>query len=184
MTDNLDKKKPKGLKARFKHLTSRSKSPGNSSTDGAGKETPPPAKTESPSLPKATATKNVDKQTNLDIPAKIEDKRSRRQEADDELKAAAEALTNAMSKVSQTVQIPETLTLENVDHIDDVEGTAKEIAKAIDKFIEDRQLKLSSGSKAVWKTCLKRWYMAAFPYISPCLDTASVIHPSFFASMY
>jgi hypothetical protein len=65
-----------------------------------------------------------------------------------------------------------------------VEGTAKEIAKAIDKFIEDRQLKLSSGSKAVWKTCVKRWYMAAFPYIAPCLDTASVTPPSSFYSMY
>jgi hypothetical protein len=118
----------------------------------------------------------VDKQTNFDIPAKTEDKRSRRQEAEDELKAAAATLNNAMSKISQIVQIPETLTLEHVGgHIDDVEGTAKEIANAIDKFTEDRQLKLSPGSKAVWKTCVKRWYMAAFPYIAPCLDAANVI---------
>jgi hypothetical protein len=184
MTDKVDKSKTKGLRARFKSFTSRSKSPGKALADGAGEETPPPAKTEPPSLPKATATKNVDKQTNLDIPPKTEDKRSRRQEAEDELKAAAAALNNAMAKVSQFIQIPESLTLEHVDHIDDVEGTAKEIANAIDKFIEDRQLKLSSGSKAVWKTCLKRWYMAAFPYIAPCLDTASVTLPSSFYSMY
>jgi hypothetical protein len=127
---------------------------------------------------------NIDKQTNVEIPGKKEDKRSRRQEAEDEFKAAAATLNQAMSK--DRVQHIEALTLQPVAQIDNVEGTAQEMAKianAIDKFIVDRQLKMSSGSKAVWKTCLKRWYMTAVPIMVPWLETASVNLPFAFLSM-
>jgi hypothetical protein len=173
MANNVDEKESKGFRARFKKQF-HSRSPGKAVIGGA---TAPPT----PSVPRPTGMENIDKQTNLEIPGKKEDKRSRRQEAEDEFKAAAATLNQAMSK--DRVQHLEALTLQPVGHIDNVEGTAQEIGNAIDKFIVDRQLKLTSGSKAVWKTCVKRWYMTAVPIMVPCLEAASVNLPFAFPSI-
>jgi len=93
------------------------------------------------------------------------------------LKAAAGLLNKAMSKVSDRIPVPEALTLEHIDHVDDVEGTAQEIAKTIDKFIAERRPDMTMHSRAVWKGCVKRWYLAAYPYVKPCLNAANVTIP-------
>jgi len=72
------------------------------------------------------------------------------------------------------VQAPEALTLDYIDEVDDVEGMAREIAKTMDKFIDNRMFKMTSQSRAVWKDCVKRWYLAVFPYVKPCVDAVNV----------
>ena len=160
MTDNVDKKKSKGFLARFKKANRRSAPESEITIESESAKT---------TVPASVGKKIVDKSR--------ESKRTRRQEAEDELKAAAGVLNKAMSKVSERIPVPEALTLEHIDHVDDVEGTAQEIAKTIDIFIAERRPDMTLHSKAVWKGCLKRWYLAAYPYVKPCLNAVNVTIP-------
>jgi hypothetical protein len=171
MTDIVDNKRPEGFLTRFKKPNRRSvpESESESSETAIKSESATIPATSTPNVPASVGTENVDKST--------ESKRTRRQEAEDELKAAAGILNKAMSKVSERIPVPEALTLEHIDHVDDVEGTAQEIAKTIDKFIAERRPDMTLHSKAVWKGCVKRWYLAAYPYVKPCLKAVNVIIP-------
>lgn len=155
MADKVDEKGFKGFHARFKNLHIRPESQNKGAIDDASKVTTLSVTSKS-SFRRSINTENVDNQKKLDASSKKECKRSRRQEAEDELKAAARTLNTAMSKVSQRVQVPEALTLEDIDHVDDMEGTAQEIAKTIDKFMDDRTFKMSLASRIVWKDYVKR----------------------------
>src|SRR5271154_6769894 len=165
MTDIVDKKKSKGVLARFKRPNRRSTPESEIAIECENAKT---------TVPASVGEQIVDKST--------ESKRTRRQEAEDELKAAAGVLNKAMSKVSERIPVPEALTLEHLDRVDDVEGTAQEIAKTIDIFIAERRPDMTLHSKAVWKGCLKRWYLAAYPYVQPCLNAINVIIPFGFSS--
>jgi hypothetical protein len=176
MPGKLDKKKSKGFRARFKDLRLRFGHHTIAAIDGISEGTPlvPTEAAATPSLPRPNSIEDADNQAKLDTPSKTRCQRSRRQEAEAELKAAAGALNRAMSKVSQPVQAPEALTLDYIDEIDDVEGIAREIAKTMDKFIDNRMFKMTSQSRALWKDCMNRWYLAAFPYVKPCVDAVNV----------
>ena len=169
MTDTVDKKKSKGFLARFKKPNRRSPPESKTAIESETARTTVPAIASTPTVPAPFGTENVDKS--------MGSKHTRRQEAEDELKAAAGVLNKAMSKVSERIPVPEALTLEHIDHVDDVEGTAQEIAKTIDIFIAERRPDMTLHSKAVWKGCLKRWYLAAYPYVKPCLNAINVIIP-------
>ena len=169
MTDIVDNKRPEGFLTRFKKPNRRSLPESKTAIESEIARTTVPAIASTPTVPAPFGTENVDTSTGA--------KRTRRQEAEDELKAAAGILNKAMSKVSERIPVPEALTLEHIDHVDDVEGTAQEIAKTIDKFIAERRPDMTLHSKAVWKGCVKRWYLAAYPYVKPCLKAVNVIIP-------
>ena len=169
MTDILEKNKSKGILARIKKPNRRSLPESKTAIESEIARTTVPAIASTPTVPAPFGTDNVDISTGP--------KRTRRQEAEDELKAAAGILNKAMSRVSERIPVPEALTLEHIDHVDDVEGTAREIANTIDIFIAERRPDMTLHSKAVWKGCLKRWYSAAYPYVKPCLNAVNVTIP-------
>jgi len=170
MPDKLDEKKSKGFLDRFKHLRLRS----GHQTNSEGTTPLPPEAAATPSRPRPDGAEDTENQTKLDFPSKTQRQLSRRQVTEAELKAAAEALNRAMSKVSQPVPAPEALALDYVDEVDDVEGMTHEIAKTMDKFIDNRMFKMTPQSRAVWKDCVKRWYLATYPYVKPCVDAVNV----------
>jgi len=169
MTDIVDKKKSKRFLPRFKKPGSRSVPESEIAIESCESARTTVPATSTPNVPVSVGTENLDKST--------ESKHTRRQEAEDELKAAAGVLNKAMSKVSERIPVPEALTLEHIDHVDDVGGTAKELIKTIDKFITERRPDMTLQSKDVWKGCVKRWYLASYPYVKPCLNAVNVIIP-------
>ena len=90
--------------------------------------------------------------------------------AEVEFRAAAIKLNEA---IAGQYQVPEAFVLQTVDHVNDVEAACLKLETAIDTII-DRRMNDSKVDKQVWKDCIRRWYCALFPYVQPCLTTATV----------
>lgn len=103
------------------------------------------------------------------------DGKGRLLQAKKELEAAVVTLNEAMSRISDQLQVPEAIGLQNLNDANDIQATARDIETAIDNIIDARKLKLANaGSREVWKNCVKGWYKAAFPYVKPCVDSIGV----------
>ena len=112
--------------------------------------------------------------TQEQMPSNNQPKQTRRQLLEDDLKAAAESLNLAINQVSRSAPCSDPLTLQFISQLNDVEGKSREIEEIIDKFIEERRLRVTRKSQKVWKDFLERWYLALFPYIKGVLNTANV----------
>jgi len=99
-------------------------------------------------------------------------KRSRREEAEKRLEDAAGALSKSMAK--SPAQVPDTIGLQHLGNIKDVEGTAKQLESAIDGIIDARRIKANGDSRRVWKDCLKSLFKAVYPYLNVGLTEVEV----------
>jgi hypothetical protein len=94
-------------------------------------------------------------------------KLSRRQDAENQFKAAVEVLDKAISNSSRRLQLPEELRPSSFAQSINVEETARNLEISITKFIDERA---NSAQSHVWKICIKRWFRAMFPYAQICLN--------------
>lgn len=77
-----------------------------------------------------------------------------------------------MFKVSGGFQIPEFISLKHCQQVGDVRAMARDLENAIENFISVRALDVSSSRKEKWKTCVKRWFLAAFPLVNCVIEIA------------
>ena len=99
-------------------------------------------------------------------------KKNRRAEAETRLQNAATTLSESMSK--SPAKVPETIGLQQLDNIKDVEGTAKQLESAVDRIIDAREIKVSAESRRLWKDCIQKWYKAMYPYVKVGLKGVKV----------
>ena len=99
-------------------------------------------------------------------------KKNRRAEAETRLQNAATTLSESMSK--SPAKVPETIGLQHLDNIKNVEGTAKQLESAVDRIIDAREIKVSAESRRLWKDCIKKWYKAMYPYVKVGLKEVKV----------
>jgi hypothetical protein len=143
------------------HRSKQREAGSTSTTDGKPKNTPPSPKG-SAEPPKSVVEASTP-------PIKI----SRRALSEKRLEEAAIGLNNAMSKGSKGVQVPDAIGLQHY-HLDDIEGTAHKLENAIDIIIDERKIRATSGSRQVWKNCIKGWFKAVYPYINTGLKEVGV----------
>src|SRR5437762_1217045 len=105
---------------------------------------------------KSAALKSADTTSKMKTGV-VASKSSPREVAEVEFRTAAINLNNAMAKSSCLYQLPEAITLQTVDHVDDVETTCHNLEIAIDKII-DKQAFITEGGRQAWKECIKSWY--------------------------
>lgn len=100
---------------------------------------------------------------------------SRRSHAEIRLRKSAEALNQAIAKVSGSFRVPDAIGLQNVEEkVDDIPRTARSIEVAIDGFIDRRQRTISMDSRVLWKSCASNIFKAFYPYVKNCLSDISV----------
>jgi hypothetical protein len=100
--------------------------------------------------------------------------KARRLQAEKRLQEAGTALSKAMSKTSEKPQVPESISLQHIETVNDVATTAKELETAIDGIIDARALRASADSRNVWKACVRGWFKASYPYVKTCLEGINV----------
>lgn len=103
--------------------------------------------------------------------------KSRRQEVEENFRAVAQTLQEAMSNTTPRLQIPNTTGLEDIDLVDNVEETAKQIQSTTRAFIKRLgELKEAEGKVT---TFVSHWFKALFPCIQYGLKKAEVLQRYF-----
>ena len=108
----------------------------------------------------------------LQQPNSASSRKGRRAAAEKRLEDAAKALSKSMTKGPAAV--PDSIGLQQLSNIKDVEGTAKQLESAIDGIIDARSIKANADSRRVWKDCIKNWYKAIYPYAKFGLEQVKV----------
>jgi hypothetical protein len=108
-------------------------------------------------------------------PEELVAKSRQRRIAEKNFETAAANLENALPQQATKLRIPEELSLQNVDRVNNVEETAKQLESAIDALIDARtELSAIPSRRRAVKDCVSRWFNASFPYIKSSLSAVGV----------
>lgn len=98
-----------------------------------------------------------------------------RSRAEENLKSVAIKLQKAMSKDNGVLQIPDAISLRNLDRIEEVEATGKQLELAVEALIVSRkELRADRGVGQMVKDCIKSWFNASFPYVKQTIKVVRV----------
>lgn len=132
------------------------------------KNVPSTGKTDSPADPIETVH---DKETlvSSDQPT------NQRARAEERFQKAVDKLRAAVPTEANPTLIPDALTLKNLDRVDDVEGTGKQLEASIEELMSSQsELKANRTTQQAIGDCITGWFKASFPYIKPALKVAGV----------
>jgi hypothetical protein len=189
--------KKHGFASHFFHHSDDNKKKSHPENDATQQTVPatvrvPPSNSETPNKPEVSTLK-PETPSKPDAPLKPapkgdpvtttpvqqpEKKLGRRAEAEKRLESAAAGLAESMSK--DPAKVPESISLRHLDNIKDVKGTAKQLELAVDRIIDERDIKANIDSRRVWKDCIKSWFKAVYPYVSVGLKEVSVSYLSIY----
>ena len=100
---------------------------------------------------------------------------NQRARAEKRFQKAVDKLRAAMPTAENPILIPDALTLKNLDRVDDVEGTGKQLEASIEELMSSRkELKANRTTRQAVGDCITGWFKASFPYIKPALKVAGV----------
>jgi hypothetical protein len=100
---------------------------------------------------------------------------NQRARAEERFQKAVEKLRAAVPTAENPILIPDALTLKNLDRVDDVEGTGKQLEASIEELMSSRkELKTNRTTRQAVGDCITDWFKASFPYIKPALKVAGV----------
>jgi hypothetical protein len=113
-------------------------------------------------------------------PDTYSDSKTRREQAESRLHKSAQALNQTILTITSTgtvnFRVPGAIGLQKAEHdVIDVPQTARSIEVAIDGFIDLRQRKVNTDSRAVWKSCAYNIFKAFYPYVKKCLSDVGVL---------
>jgi hypothetical protein len=95
--------------------------------------------------------------------------------AENNFETAATNLENAFLQQATKLRIPEELSLQNVEGVNNVEETAKQLESVIDALFDARtELSAIPSRRRAVKDCVSRWFNASFPYIKSSLSAVGV----------
>jgi hypothetical protein len=94
--------------------------------------------------------------------------------AEARFKTANAKLQKAIPNTDNKLQIPDAVSLSGLDDIEDVEGTAKLLESAIEKFIHSRNELNANPKREMVKKCITGWFNASFPYVKQNFNTVKV----------
>ena len=114
----------------------------------------------------------------IDISPETHSQSQHRARADNNFKAAAQKLQKVMSMAGADIDIPDTVTLKNVEQIKDVERTGRDLESAIEDLIDSRkEMKATRGRRQIVVDCVKGWFNVSFPYVKQTFTVAGVVVP-------
>jgi hypothetical protein len=100
---------------------------------------------------------------------------NQRLRAEERFREAAKKLGAVLPTEENPIQIPDALTLKNLDQVDDIEETGKQLEKSIENLMNSRnELKSNRTTRQTVGDCINRWFKASFPYIKPTLNVVGV----------
>ena len=100
---------------------------------------------------------------------------NQRLRAEERFREAAKKLGAVLPTEENPIQIPDALTLKNLDQVDDIEETGKQLEKAIESLMNSRkELKSNRTTRQTVGECINHWFKASFPYIKPTLNVVGV----------
>jgi hypothetical protein len=100
---------------------------------------------------------------------------NQRVRAEERFREAAKKLGAVLPTEENPTQIPDALTLKNLDQVDDIEETGKQLEKSIENLMNSRnELKSNRTTRQTVGDCINRWFKASFPYIKPTLNVVGV----------
>jgi hypothetical protein len=100
---------------------------------------------------------------------------NQRARAEERFQKAVDKLRAALPTEENPILIPDALTLKNLDRVDDVEGTGKQLEASIEELMSSRkELKVNRTTRQAVGDCITGWFKASFPYIKPALKVAGV----------